>query len=99
MQEAGCAKRNWCERTERTRAGRTGGFGKCLVRRYGGKDVCAELLFQAQTCADCKPPNCTNCICILAAGGGDKSHCNNGNNGYDYVCVREVLKRRTRRGS
>jgi hypothetical protein len=81
-----CAKRNWCENRTHT-CGPTGGYGKCLVRRYGG-NVCAEILFQAQTCADCKPPNCTNCICILAAGGGDK--CNNGVNGYDYICVREV---------
>ena len=81
-----CAKRNWCENRSHT-CGPTGGYGKCLVRRYGG-NVCAELLFQAQSCADCQAPNCTNCICILAAGGGDK--CNNGANGYDYICVREV---------
>jgi len=81
-----CAKRNWCEKRTHT-CGPEGGNGKCLVKRFGG-NVCAELLFQAPSCAACREPNCTNCICILAAGGGDK--CNNGVNGHDYICVRKV---------
>ena len=64
------------------------GQGKCFVRRFGGRNICAEILFQASTCDDCKAPNCTDCICVLGAGGGDK--CNNGAGGFDYVCVRKV---------
>ena len=81
-----CAKKNWCERRTDT-CGPADGFGKCFVKRFGG-NFCAEILFQAQSCTDCEEPNCTDCKCILGAGGGDK--CNNGVNGYDYVCVRKV---------
>lgn len=81
-----CAHKNWCEVRTHT-CGPVGGHGKCLVRRFGG-NTCAEILFQTQTCNDCKAPNCTNCICILGAGGGDK--CNNGVSGFDYICVREI---------
>ena len=82
-----CAKKNWCENRAHT-CGPAGGFGKCFVKRFGGKNICAEILFQASSCDDCKEPNCTNCICILGAGGGDK--CNNGAAGMDYVCVRKI---------
>lgn len=82
-----CAKRNWCEDRTHT-CGPSGGYGKCLVRRFGGKNVCAEILFQADTCDDCKSPACADCVCILAAGGGDK--CNNGASGLDYICARKI---------
>ena len=82
-----CEKKNWCE--DRTHVcGPAGGNGKCFVRRFGGRNICAEILFQADSCDDCKAPNCTDCICVLGAGGGDK--CNNGAGGFDYVCVRKV---------
>ena len=81
-----CEAKNWCVDRSQT-CGPTGGYGKCLVDARGG-NLCAEILFQANSCADCAPPNCTNCQCALAAGGGDR--CNNGANGYDFICVREV---------
>jgi hypothetical protein len=81
-----CAHKNWCEIRSQT-CGPSGGHGKCFVRRFGG-NFCAEILFQAPSCADCAEPNCTGCRCILGAGGGDK--CNNGANGFDYICVRPV---------
>ena len=81
-----CAGKNWC--VDRTQTcGPSGGYGKCLVDGSGA-NICAELLFQVQSCTECEAPNCTNCRCVPAAGGGDK--CNNGANGYDFVCVREV---------
>jgi hypothetical protein len=81
-----CAGKNWC--VDRTQTcGPADGYGKCLVDARGG-NICAELLFQVQSCTECEAPNCTNCRCALAAGGGDK--CNNGANGYDFICVREV---------
>jgi hypothetical protein len=80
-----CAGKNWCEdRTDLCAHG-----GKCFVRRFGG-NICGEILFQANTCADCEPPNCLDCVCILGAGGGDK--CNNGAHGSDYVCIRAVRR-------
>lgn len=79
-----CERKNWCERRTDLCAR---GEGKCFVRRFGG-NVCGQLLFQATSCEDCKPSNCTDCICILAAGGGDK--CNNGTGGADYVCIRKL---------
>jgi hypothetical protein len=82
-----CKAKNWC--VDRTQTcGPTTGYGKCLVDATGG-NLCAEILFQAPTCADCAAPNCTNCRCVLAAGGGDR--CNNGSNGYDFICVRAVV--------
>lgn len=81
-----CAGKNWCVNRSQT-CGPSGGFGKCLVEATGG-NICAEILFQAASCADCAAPNCTNCRCVLAAGGGDR--CNNGANGADFICVREV---------
>jgi hypothetical protein len=82
-----CKKKNWCEDRTDT-CGPSTANGKCFVKRFGGRNMCAEILFQAQTCTDCDEPNCTDCKCILGAGGGDK--CNNGPNGFDYVCVRKV---------
>jgi hypothetical protein len=81
-----CKARNWCVDRSQT-CGPSGGYGKCLVEATGG-NLCAEILFQANTCADCAAPNCTNCQCVLAAGGGDR--CNNGSQGYDFICVRAV---------
>jgi hypothetical protein len=81
-----CAGKNWC--VDRTQTcGPEGGYGKCLITSTGD-NVCAEILFQVPSCVDCEAPNCTNCKCALAAGGGDR--CNNGANGYDFICVREV---------
>jgi hypothetical protein len=81
-----CAEKNWClDRTQT--CGPSDGYGRCLVEATGG-NLCAEILFQVPTCADCESPSCTNCRCALAAGGGDR--CNNGANGYDFICVREV---------
>jgi len=81
-----CAGKNWCiDRTQT--CGPTGGHGKCLVDATGG-NICAELLFQVPSCTECEAPNCINCRCVPAAGGGDR--CNNGANGYEFVCVREV---------
>lgn len=84
--EGPCDNRNWCiDRTQT--CGPADGYGKCLIRGFGG-NVCAEILFQVQDCAECAEPNCTDCICVLAAGGGDR--CNNGANGYDFICARKV---------
>jgi hypothetical protein len=81
-----CAGKNWC--VDRTQTcGPAGGHGKCLITSTGD-NICAEILFQVPTCADCDAPNCLDCRCALAAGGGDR--CNNGANGYDFICVREV---------
>jgi hypothetical protein len=84
--ESVCADKNWCIDRSQT-CGPEGGYGKCLVEARG-KNLCGELLFQARSCVDCEPPNCTDCVCVLATGGGDR--CNNGINGYEFVCVREV---------
>jgi hypothetical protein len=81
-----CAGKNWCERRTHT-CGPSTGYGRCLISRWG-QNMCAEILFQVPNCNECAEPNCTNCICILGAGGGDK--CNNGASGYDYVCVRRL---------
>ena len=81
-----CAGKNWCVDRSHT-CGPQGGYGRCLVDPYGG-NICAEILFQVASCTECEAPNCINCRCALAAGGGDK--CNNGANGYDYICVRDV---------
>jgi hypothetical protein len=79
-----CAGKNWCiDRTQT--CGPAGGYGQCLVDAFGG-NICAELLFQVASCDECGPANCTNCRCVPAAGSSDK--CNNGANGYDFVCVR-----------
>jgi hypothetical protein len=81
-----CAGKNWCiDRTQT--CGPAGGYGKCLVEATGG-NICAEILFQVPSCTECEAPNCTNCRCVPAAGGGDK--CNNGANGYEFICVRDV---------
>ena len=81
-----CAGKNWClDRTQT--CGPAAGYGRCLVDPTGG-NICAEILFQVQSCTECEAPNCVNCRCVLGAGGGDK--CNNGATGYDYICVREV---------
>lgn len=81
-----CEGKNWC--VDRTQTcGPAGGYGKCLVEATGD-NICAEILFQVASCSDCDAPNCTNCRCVLAAGGGDR--CNNGASGYDFICVREV---------
>jgi hypothetical protein len=81
-----CKGKNWCVDRAQT-CGPAGGYGKCLVEATGD-NICAEILFQTNSCADCAPPACNNCRCALAAGGGDR--CNNGANGYDFICVREV---------
>jgi hypothetical protein len=80
-----CSGKNWClDRTQT--CGPVGGYGKCLVD-VSGNHMCAELLFQATSCTECGPANCTNCRCVKAVGA-DK--CNNGPNGYDFICVRKV---------
>jgi hypothetical protein len=81
-----CEGMNWCLDRSQT-CGPEGGYGKCLVEAGGG-NICAEILFQVASCTECESPNCTNCRCVLAAGGGDR--CNNGANGLDFICVREV---------
>jgi hypothetical protein len=81
-----CAGKNWCVDRSQT-CGPAGGYGKCLITS-SGDNICAEILFQVASCTDCAAPNCTNCRCALAAGGGDR--CNNGASGYDFICVREV---------
>jgi hypothetical protein len=80
-----CANKNWCERRSDT-CGPVGGYGKCLLTQFG-KNVCAEILFQTPNCSDCAAPNCTNCVCVVATAA-DK--CNNGVNGFPYICVRRV---------
>lgn len=81
-----CDQRNWC--VDRTQTcGPAGGYGKCLVKARGGH-ICGEILFQVPSCEECEEPNCTDCVCVLAAGGVDR--CNNGANGYDYICVRPL---------
>lgn len=81
-----CQAKNWCVDRSQT-CGPSGGYGKCLVEATGD-NICAEILFQVSSCADCDAPNCTNCRCVLAAGGGDR--CNNGASGYDFICVRAM---------
>lgn len=82
-----CAGKNWCVDRSQT-CGPAGGYGKCFVEAGGG-NTCAEILFQAKTCAGCAPAVCNNCQCVLAAGGGDR--CNNGaTTGFDFICVRAV---------
>ena len=81
-----CAAKNWCEERSHL-CGPVGGYGKCLIE-IGSGNICGELLFQAATCAACEPADCANCRCVSAVGGDDK--CNNGTNGYDFVCVRAV---------
>jgi hypothetical protein len=72
-----CAGRNWC--LDRTHTcGPAGGYFKCLVD-VSGNHICAELLYQAAFCTECR--------CVPAVGA-DK--CNNGPNGHDFVCVRKV---------
>jgi hypothetical protein len=81
-----CAGRNWC--VDRTHScGPAGGYGKCLVD-VAGNHICAEFLFQASSCSECEQANCTDCRCVSASGGTRK--CNNGANGYDFICVRKV---------
>jgi hypothetical protein len=81
-----CDQRNWC--VDRTQTcGPVGRSGKCLVQAGGG-NVCGEILFQTSSCADCEEPSCSDCVCVLAAGGGDR--CNNGVDGSDFICVRPV---------
>ena len=70
-----------------TAAVRPGGYGKCLVD-VAGNHICAEFLFQASSCSECEQANCTDCRCVPASGGTRK--CNNGANGYDFICVRKV---------
>jgi hypothetical protein len=81
-----CEGKNWCVDRSQT-CGPAGGYGKCLVEA-GGDNICGEILFQVASCTDCEPANCTNCRCVLAAGGGDR--CNNGSSGHDFICVRAV---------
>jgi hypothetical protein len=81
-----CARKNWCDDRTDT-CGPAGGYGKCLVG-VSGKHFCAEILFQVASCDECGPANCTDCNCVPAEGGTDK--CNNGANGYDFICVRKV---------
>jgi hypothetical protein len=81
-----CADMNWCERRSDT-CGPVGGHAKCVLTQFGN-NVCSELLFQTQNCSDCAEPHCINCVCVVATGGGDK--CNNGVNGYPYICARRV---------
>jgi hypothetical protein len=81
-----CDGKNWCiDRTQT--CGPTGGHGHCFVEAFGD-NVCGEVLYQTPDCADCAPDQCVNCRCVLAAGGGDR--CNNGANGYDFICVRPL---------
>jgi hypothetical protein len=81
-----CDGKNWCHHRDQT-CGPAGGYGKCL-ETVNGNHICAELLFQVRSCDECGPDNCTDCRCVPAIGGGDK--CNNGANGYDFICVRKV---------
>ena len=77
---------NWCVDRSQT-CGPAGGYGKCLVETSGAH-ICAELLFQVESCTECEAPNCTNCRCVLAQGGADC--CNNGANGYGFIRVRAL---------
>src|SRR3954469_4776737 len=61
-----CAGKNWCSNRTET-CGQAGGYGKCLVDN-SGNHICAELLFQASSCDECGPANCTNCRCVPAVG-------------------------------
>ncbi len=81
-----CAGKNWCVDRSQT-CGPSDGDGKCLVEATGG-NLCAVIVYQATTCADCAVLDCLNCRCALAAGGSDR--CNNGANGADFICVRPV---------
>ena len=81
-----CAGKDWCVDRSHT-CGPADGYGKCL-ETASGKHICAELLFQVASCDECGPANCTDCSCVPAVGGADK--CNNGANGYDFICVRKV---------
>src|SRR5215212_8583296 len=81
-----CDGKNWCDNRNQT-CGPAEGYGKCL-ETVRGNHICSELLFQVRSCDECGPDNCTDCRCVPAVGGGDK--CNNGANGYDFVCVRRV---------
>lgn len=81
-----CRGKNWCDNRTDT-CGPSGGYGKCLVTA-SGNHICAEILFQVPSCTECEAPNCIDCTCVPAVGGADK--CNNGANGYDYICVRKV---------
>ena len=81
-----CRGKSWCDDRTDT-CGPAGGYGKCLVTA-SGNHICAEFLFQASSCTECEAPNCIDCKCVPAEGGTDK--CNNGANGYDFVCVRKV---------
>ncbi len=80
-----CASKHWCENRTHT-CGPVGGYGKCLMLRYGTQ-VCGEILFQVQKCSQCQEPNCTDCVCVVATG---PDRCNNGVNGYPYICARRV---------
>ena len=80
-----CQERNWC--VDRSHTCGESASGKCLVGAFGG-NACAEILFQVEDCAECEPPSCVDCICALAAGGGDR--CNNGANGFDFICARPI---------
>lgn len=82
-----CAQRNWCEDRTHT-CGRPADNGVCLVRRFGGKNVCARIVYGATSCSECAAPLCPDCICVFAAGGGDK--CDNGASGLDFICATKV---------
>jgi hypothetical protein len=77
-----CAGKNWCERRSDT-CGPVGGTGKCLLTQFG-RNICGQITSQVPNCSDCTAPG----VCALATGGGDK--CNNGVNGYPYICVTRV---------
>jgi hypothetical protein len=82
-----CAGKNWCIDRSQT-CGSAGGVGVCLVEATGG-NVCAEIFFQTDDCAVCDDPSvCTDCVCVLATGGGDR--CNLGPNGDEFICARPV---------
>ena len=81
-----CARKNWC--VDRTHTcGPAGGYGKCLVG-VAGKHICGELHSRSPLVTNAEGENCTDCNCVPAEGGTDK--CNNGANGYDFICVRKV---------
>ena len=81
-----CKAKNWCVDRSQT-CGPEDGYGKCLVKP-DGKHICAEILFQVPSCTECEAPNCIDCQCVVAEGGDDR--CNNGANGYGFICVRKV---------